>query len=90
VYWRVMAGVVDVLDNVLEFCWKLQGGGSLLACQIDVYVERMEQDISLGLIFGKKNMNLTGREHESNQSSSEADLNAVSILLSLMRALPRI
>jgi hypothetical protein len=36
VYWRALAGVVDVLDSVLGFCWKLQGIGSLHACQIDV------------------------------------------------------
>jgi hypothetical protein len=52
VYWRALAGVFDVLDNVLGFCWKLQGMSSLHACQIDVswFVKCKEQNVSLGLI----------------------------------------
>jgi hypothetical protein len=52
VYWRALAGVVDVLDNVLGFCLELSGIGSLHACQIDVgwFVKYKEQIVSPGLI----------------------------------------
>jgi hypothetical protein len=87
VYWRALAGVVDVLDDVLGFCLDLQGI-ALHACQIDVrwFVKHKEQNVSPGLIY--KKLNLTHKEHESNQSSSEVDLNAVRILLPSMRVPP--
>jgi hypothetical protein len=52
VYWRALADVVDVLNNVLGFCWTLQGIGSLYACQIDVswFMMYKEQNMSPGLI----------------------------------------
>jgi hypothetical protein len=88
VYWRALAGVVDVLDSVLRFCLELLGIGSLHACQTDVrwVAKYKEQNVSPGLIY--KKLNLMHKEHESNQSSSGVHLNAVRIFLPSMRVPP--